>query len=144
MIMDTWQYWCIVTLLLFILEIFTSGFGVFCFAIGCIGGAIASGLSFGLNVQILVFCIMSMISFVTIRPVLLKYFSRKTDCLTNTDALIGRSASVVEMIDNKRGKGRVKIDGDIWKAISLDDSIIEVNEKVVIIQIDSIVLIVKK
>ena len=58
--------------------------------------------------------------------------------------MIGRSAIVVEMIDNKRGKGRVKIDGDIWKAISLDDSIIEVNEKVVIIQIDSIVLIVKK
>ena len=144
MIIEVWQFWCIVALLLFVLEIFTSGFGVFCFAVGCIGGAITSGLNFGLNVQIFVFCITSMISFVTIRPVLLKYFSRKTVCLTNTDALIGRTAIVVEIIDNKKNKGRVKIDGDIWKAISFDDSIIEVNEKVVIIQIDSIVLTVKK
>ena len=58
--------------------------------------------------------------------------------------MIGRTAIVVEIIDNKKNKGRVKIDGDIWKAISFDDSILEVNEKVVIIQIDSIVLTVKK
>lgn len=142
MIMEIWQIWCIAALLLFIVEIFTTGFGVLCIALGCVGSAIASTAGLGINGQIAAFCITGGVSFITIRPVLLKCFCKSVS--TNTEALIGRPAIVTEEINNANNAGRIKVDGDSWKAISRDGTIIPVNEKVIIIQINSTVLTVKK
>ena len=62
---------------------------------------------------------------------------------TNMNNLIGRRAVVTEKIE-RDGYGRVKIDGDDWKARLDDDGEVEVGEKVTIISNESIILIVKK
>ena len=49
-----------------------------------------------------------------------------------------------ERIDAGQHTGRVAIDGDDWKAVSEDGSVIEKGTPVVIVKMDSIIVTVKK
>lgn len=51
--METWHIWIIIALLLFIIEIFTSGFAIFCISVGAIAAAIASELDMELKGQLI-------------------------------------------------------------------------------------------
>ena len=145
MIMEIWHIWIIIALLFFILEIFTSGFAVICISIGALAAAAVAGMNIGIKGQLLWFSIATVISFVTVRPVMLKYFHRKSGQVpTNTEALIGRVAIVCETIDSSKNSGAVKIDGDIWRAESEKGKIIGIGEKTTVMRIDSTVLTVKK
>ena len=61
----------------------------------------------------------------------------------NGDALIGQIVEVVEDIDNTNNKGRVKIGGESWKAVSSNGDKIIKGTKVEIINRESITLFVK-
>jgi membrane protein implicated in regulation of membrane protease activity len=63
---------------------------------------------------------------------------------TNAEALIGRKGIVSERIDATQHTGRVAIDGDDWKAVSDDGSVIEKGTEVEILKLDSIILTVKQ
>ena len=76
------------------------------------------------------------------RP-LLKKLSAKDEIATNADALIGRTAKVTECIE-VGGTGRVALDGDIWQAVSDEQTDIVEGEKVEIISRESIILTVKR
>ena len=79
-----------------------------------------------------------------LRPVAIRWLDRKSkDVKTNADALIGRKAVVSERIDAEQHSGRVAVDGDDWKAVSADGSVIEKGATVEIIQRDSIILTVR-
>lgn len=143
--METWHIWIIIALLLFIIEIFTSGFAVFCISVGAIAAAIASELDMELKGQLICFSIATLASFVAGRPLMIKYFQKKSKQVqTNTNALIGRTAIVTETIDVGHNSGRVKIDGDVWRAIASEGEIIEIGEKVAVEQVNSTILTVKK
>lgn len=142
--MEPWHIWVIAALLLFIMEIFTPGFAVACLAIGATGSAVASAFGCTLKIQILVFAIVTLISFISVRPLVIKFFhSKEKSVATNTDALIGRTAIVSEGIDPLTG-GRVKIDGDDWKAVSADGGKIEAGTPVRILRLDSVIVTVEK
>ncbi len=143
--MEVWHIWVIVALLFFILEIFTSGFAVACFSFGAIAAAIASALNAPLLWQLILFAVVSIIALVTVRPLIVKLFYKKGDgAATNGDAIIGREARVSEEINPETGRGRVAIDGDDWKAVSEDGTVIEKGAKVVVAGRDSIIITVKK
>lgn len=142
--MEAWHIWIIAALLLFIVEIFTSGFAIVCLSIGALCGALASVFSEDFKIQLLCFAIGTLIAFMAVRPLLLKCFrKKKNDTPTNAEGLIGKTVTVCESIDTNDG-GRVQIDGDNWKAVSEDGMPIEKGEKAVVTKIDSIVLTVKK
>ena len=143
--MEVWHIWVIVALIFVIVEMFTTGFAVMCISVGCLFGAGASLLDWDIKWQILAFAIGTALAFVTIRPLVYKFFYKKDDEVkTNAEALIGRKAIVSERIDGELHPGRVKVDGDDWKAISLDAEPIEVGEAVEITAINSIIVTVKK
>jgi membrane protein implicated in regulation of membrane protease activity len=71
-------------------------------------------------------------------------YKTSNDVKTNAEALIGRRAIATERIEGELHPGRVKVDGDDWKAISLDNETIEVGDAVEITAIDSIIVTVKK
>ena len=144
--MEIWHYWVIAALLFFIIEIFTSGFAIACLSVGCLFGAVASAFELSLAWQIGLFALGSFLAFIFIRPFVLKLMNKKTNknnVTTNMDNLIGRKAIVTEKIESD-GYGRVKIDGDDWKARLEDKGEAEVGEKVTIISNESIILTVKK
>ena len=142
--MEIYQYWLVVAIILVIVEICTAGFGSICFAIGAGFAALVAGLGGSFVWQIVVFAVVSLLTFMFLRPVAIRWLDRKSkDVKTNADALIGRKAVVSERIDAEQHSGRVAVDGDDWKAVSADGSVIEKGATVEIIQRDSIILTVK-
>ena len=143
--MEGWHIWVIIALIFVIVEMFTTGFAVMCISIGAIFGAIASALDWELKWQLLVFAIGTALAFMTVRPLVYKFFYKKSnEVKTNAEALIGRKAIVSERIEGELHPGRVKVDGDDWKAISLEAEPIEVGDVVEITAINSIIVTVKK
>lgn len=142
---ELWHIWLIIALILFIMEIFIPSFVLFNFGIGAVVGSLAAGLNLSLEWQIVLFSVATLMSFFLIRPVMKKYAYKRSDGFkTNLDAMIGRQAKVTEEIDNENNRGRVSLDGDIWQARSLNNEIIPTGTTVEIVQLKSIVLIVKK
>ena len=142
--MEPWQIWIIVALGFFIIEIFTPSFAVACLSIGAVGGAVGTALGCELKFQILIFAIVTLLAFVLVRPVMLKLFYNKSNEVpTNVDALIGRQAVVSEEIKPVVG-GRVKVDGDDWKAVTADGKAVEAGKIVRILKLDSVILTVEE
>ena len=140
-----WHLWIIGTILFAIIEIFTPGFLAGSIAVGALLAAIGAVFDAPLALQIILFCTGVLGSFFLIRPFMLRYAHRhEREIRTNGDALLGRTARVSVTIDNRKGEGRVVIDGDDWKAVSEHGTIIPAGEAVKIIRIDSIVLTVEE
>lgn len=144
--MDTWHIWVILALILVIVEIFTSGFVVICFAVGAAAAAVASCLSSGIQGQILWFSVATFLAFIAVRPLLLRSFNKgKSGRKSGIEALEGREAIVTERISYMENSGRVAIDGDDWKAVADDkNEIIEKGQKVFVTGVDSVILKVRK
>jgi membrane protein implicated in regulation of membrane protease activity len=143
--MDAYQIWLIVAIVLVILEIMTAGFGVICFAIGAAFSALIAGLGGNITWQVVVFAVVSLLTFIFLRPVVMRFLDKKSkDVKTNADAIIGRKGVVSERIDAEQHTGRVAVDGDDWKAVSEDGSVIEKGVSVEIVKLDSIILTVKQ
>jgi len=139
--MELWQIWVIASLLLVILEIFTTGFVVICFAFGGLVAAIPAACGAGIVWQVMVFAVATAASFFFVRPLMMKLFFRKEETATNVDAIIGRTAVVTEAI-SPDAPGRVKVDGDDWKAEASES--IAVGEKVKIVSRDGIIVTVTR
>ena len=143
--MEVYYIWLIVAILLVIFEICSATFGAICFALGAGFSALAAGLGANITWQIVIFAVVSMLTFIFLRPIVIRFLDKKSkDMKTNADALVGRKAIVSERIDAAQHTGRVAIDGDDWKAVSEDGSVIEKGTEVEIVKLDSIILTVKQ
>ena len=142
--MEVYQIWLIAASVLVILEVATAGFGVICFAIGAGFAALVAGLGANPTWQIVIFAVVSLLTFIFLRPVVMRFLDKKSkDVKTNADALVGRKGIVSERIDAAQHTGRVAIDGDDWKAVSENGEIIDEGSSVEIIKLDSIIVTVK-
>ncbi len=55
---------------------------------------------------------------------------------TNSELDVGKNATVIEEINNSEGKGRVKLNGVDWSAVSADDNgVIAVGTVVTVVQV---------
>ena len=143
--MDAWHWWVIIALIFVVVEMFTTGFAVMCISFGCLFGAAVSLFELDVKWQLLAFAVGTVLAFLTVRPLVYKFFYKKgQEVKTNAEALVGRRAIVTERVGDEMHPGRVKVDGDDWKAISLDTEPIEVGETVEIMAINSIIVTVKK
>lgn len=142
--MEIWHIWILAALLLFIIEMFTTGFAVLCLAVGCVGGAIAAACDMSLEWQLVIFALVSLVALAAVRPVLKRSFYRNGEKVpTNVNAMVGRRGIVCNTIDST-DSGRVVIDGVDWKARSVEDEPIVEGTHVEIVAVDSVILIVKK
>jgi membrane protein implicated in regulation of membrane protease activity len=96
------------------------------------------GASF--QVELVVFCAVSLASILLIRPLFKKYVA-KQKIETNVDSLIGTKAIVIEDI-KVNDMGKVKTEGEVWLAVSKED--IAKGETVIIEAVDGTKLVVKK
>lgn len=139
-----WHIWIIIAVLLFIVEIFTTGFLTAVLALGCIAAGIASYFDYGIKIQFLTFSIATLIGFFGIRPFMIKFAHRKSGKIkTNMEALVGKVGKVTEIIDPNKNQGRVMVEGDDWKAETENDEIIDIGERVEVLRVNSTILIVK-
>ena len=139
---NLWQLWTLVGILCLILELTSGDFFIMCFSIGAFVTAIVAAFVPSFTVQVIVFAVASLLCLLFVRPLALKYFHRKDpDRPSNADAMVGRRGVVTEKIE-AGGYGRVKIDGDSWKAQSSISSDINKGTRVEVAAIDSVIITV--
>lgn len=141
---NLWLLWTIIMFICLILELSSGDFYVTCFAIGALISIPMAVAGSPFWVQVVVWAMCSVLSILLIRPRLVKIIRKGgDDRKSNTDALAGRIGEVTETIV-KGGYGRVKLDGDDWKAKAPDAlSDLSVSEKVKVIRHESVILTVE-
>ena len=125
------------------IEAYTLGLTTIWFAIGALAAWLVHLTGLGIEIQIIVFLMVSILCLLLTRPIAaekLKVGITKT----NADRLIGEIVKVKSTINNINNEGTVKARGQIWSARSVDDSIIEEDEMVVVKEIIGVKLIVKR
>jgi membrane protein implicated in regulation of membrane protease activity len=134
--MDAWIVWLIVAVALAVGEVLTVSFYLFPFALGATAAAIVDLAGGGSTPQALAFVVVTALSLGIVRPIARRHIRTPPALRTGTAALVGRTAMVLETIDNDRNRGAVRIDGEVWTARALDeDDVIEQGRRVTVIDI---------
>lgn len=136
-------FWTILIIGFVIVEASTVQLVCIWFAGGALASLICTLLGFGIWVQIITFVLVSAILLMATRP-LVKKLKTKTDLKTNTEALIGQKAVVMEDISNITSTGAVKFHDVTWSARSRDESDIKKGTTVVVEEIKGVKLIVSE
>lgn len=130
--------WILIALICGAIEIFTMGFWFLWFALAALLVAVGVQMNWlgPLQVQLLVFALVSIIFVIFTRPLVLKLF-KTNDTISNVDALIGQHGIATTNI-SALDYGQVKVNGEIWTAISKSD--IEANTRILVTGIDGVKL----
>lgn len=137
-----WKFWLIVAGICFVIESFTIGFLVFWFGIGALAALVASLFISNIWIQSLIFIIVSSLLLIFTKPLVKKFVKEKDVIPTNVYSIIGKEGIVVENIDTINGVGKVKVNGELWSATSLEN--IEKGTKVKVLKVNGVKLEVEK
>jgi membrane protein implicated in regulation of membrane protease activity len=145
-LMEIWLIWLLVGIIFLIVEIFTPGFFIACLGLAAMVVSVFLLFIPGMMFiwQIVIFLIISIIIFITIRPFALKHLYKRSDQQnTNADGLIGKKGKIISKVDSAN-PGYMKIYGDEFMAISESGETLEVGDDVEIVRIEGNKVIVKK
>jgi membrane protein implicated in regulation of membrane protease activity len=133
--MPAWVAWAVAAAILAAGEAATAGLVLGPIALAAAAAAIVAAAGAGIVIQIVAFMIASVAGIAVLRPIALRHMKTPPHLRTNTAALVGSRATVVERVDGNGG--RVKIGGEVWSARSYDeDRIIEAGARVEVLKID--------
>lgn len=135
--------WTIVLIAALIVEGATFALVAIWFAAGALGALIAAGFGAPFIVQLIIFTVLAAVMLIFTRPLLKKLFPNKF-IPTNSELEVGKTAVVIEAVDNATGKGRVKLGGVNWAAVSENGEDIPVDEIVVVKEIRSAKVVVAR
>lgn len=141
---NLWLMWILVGIFFLILELTSGDFFFMSFALGAVAATLVALCGTGLVPQLLAWIVISIAFLLFVRPFALKYLHRNDKHIaTNIDALIGREGKVEEAIAPGES-GYVAVDDDVWKAVSRETDVIEVGEKVKIVDRKSLIVTVER
>ena len=103
--MDEWVIWLIAAVALAVGEILNLSFFLFPFAIGAFAAAAVSLAGAGTPAAFAAFAVLTAVSFAVVRPIAKRHLRTPAQLRTGTAALVGRTAVVLEPIDNDAGRG---------------------------------------
>lgn len=139
--MVLWEFIVICGIAFVILELFVPSMFFLNFALAAFLTAIASLYTTKMLTLVLIFFVLSFLSFAFLRPLLLKRNSKEIETGVN-DKYIGKKAKVIE--DVTKDNGAISIYDERWNARTEDDSVIPAGSEVEIIKNDSLIMYVKK
>ena len=112
--------------------------------IGSFFAFIASILGASIEIQIAVFAITTTLMIIFMKPLVQKLFKNKDNTKMNNNSMIGKKGIVIKEIKPLNETGQVKVAGELWSAITLDNQNIEINEVVTITKVEGVKLVVTK
>lgn len=135
--------WLIALIVLIVIELATMGLTTIWFALGALVAAITAALHAPVVLQVVLFLVISIVSFIFTRPLAVKYFNRDR-VRTNVESLIGRQGVVISEINNVEGIGQIQVGGQEWSARTRMDSMtVPVGTVVVVYAVNGVKLIVE-
>ncbi len=135
-----WQAWLIASLLLAGAEATTLDLTLLMMAVGALAGSGAAAVGFNVVVQALAAAIVAVSLLAFVRPNMVKRLHRGPTIRTGPAALIGSNGTVLERVTETTG--RIKLNGEVWTARSLDDADIEPGSRVSVAKIDGATAVV--
>lgn len=140
-----WIIWLIAAVIFFIGEVMTDGFCLLWFSIASLVALFFTLFTDNIFIQFGIFLVLSIILLFSTRKLTQNFLNNRKKVESNVNALIGQKARIIEKIDQIEGAGKVKINGEVWKAILANPSdTFELGETVVIKDIDGVKLIIEK
>ena len=139
--MPLWELLCVIGVGFVILEIFTPSMFFLNFALASFITALASVYIANKFALVLIFFVLSFLSFAFLRPIIMKKNTKETKTGIE-DKYIGRVAKVVEEVSEY--KGVISIYDERWEARSEDKSVIPAGDEVKIIRNESLIMYVTK
>jgi membrane protein implicated in regulation of membrane protease activity len=133
--MLSWIVWLIVAVVLGVAELLTMTFAFGLIAAAAVVAAVVGAFHINLAIQLAAFVVAAGAGLGFIRPIAIRHLKQPPALRTGVAALIGRSAIVLEEVNEH--SGRVRIDGEEWSSRPyLDESlVIPVGTKVDVMQI---------
>ncbi|MBE5812914.1 MAG: NfeD family protein [Clostridiales bacterium] len=140
-----WIIWLIAAVVFFIGEVLTEGFCLLWFSVASLVALFFTLFTDNIFIQFGIFLVLSIILLFSTRKLTENFLNSRKKVESNVNALIGQKARIIEEIDQIEGFGKVKINGEVWKAILANPSdTFKVGETVVIKDIDGVKLIITK
>ena len=133
--MESWIVWLIVAAVLGVAELLTMTFAFGLIAVAAVVAAAVGAFHLDLGVQLAAFVVAAGAGLGIVRPIAIRHLKQAPALRTGTAALVGRSAIVLEEVNEH--SGRVRIEGEEWSSRPyLDESlVIPVGTKVDVMQI---------
>lgn len=116
-----WQIWLVIAGVCLIVEIMTVGFLIFWLSIGALLAMIVSFFTNNLIIQMAVFVISSTILIFATKPFVKKFAHNNNNAKTNVYSNIGKVGVVTQDIDSIQAIGQIKVDGEVWSAVGVND-----------------------
>ena len=139
--MLAWHFLCVIGIAFVILEIFTPSMFFLNFALAAFITAGISLITLNKFALVLAFFLLSFLSFVFLRPILLRRNSKDTE--TGMEGkYIGKTAKVTEEVTAERGV--ITIYGERWDARTENGEVIPAGTEVKILRNDSLIMFVAK
>ena len=137
-----WLWWTAGALVLGIIEIASLDLVFFMLALAALAAALAAGLGGGVTVQVLTFVAIASLLLAVLRPVALRKLRPAGEGeRTNADALVGRTAMVLQDVTDR--SGLVKLTGEQWTARTAPGSVLPVDTTVNVIRIEGATAVVE-
>ena len=137
-----WHVWLIIAGLFFIGEAITVGFLVFWLGVGALFAMITSFFTSNIIIQTSVFVVSSIVLIFATKPLVKKFLDVKPT-KTNVFAIVGKKALVIKEIDPIHSTGQIKINGEVWSAITDSNEIIPEGSEVEILEIKGVKALVQ-
>lgn len=135
-----WALWLTLFLAFAVIEMLTLDLFFIMLGAGVLAGLVTELAGGEFWLQIVAFCVVSLLMVAFIRPVALAHLKKgPADQRSNIDRLIGETAVVLEPVT--ANGGRVKIGGDVWSARSAAGTIAP-GEGVIVAAIDGATAVV--
>lgn len=120
----------------------TVGFFVFWFAIGALLAMLTSLFTSNLIIQASVFVLSSTILIFVTKPFVQKFVNNKDEIKTNVYSTVGKTGIVIKDIHSMQSLGQVKVAGETWSALGLNNMDIPEGTEVEIKEIKGVKVIV--
>lgn len=139
-----WLFWLLLAVLLLVVEAVTVMLISVWFAVGALGAMLAAVLNASTVVQVLVFVLLSVLTFAVgwhFRDRIFIGPRRRTP--TNADRIIGQPAEVIVALDPIEGTGLIRVRGQTWSAETVDASALPEGSQVLVVAIRGVKAIVE-
>jgi membrane protein implicated in regulation of membrane protease activity len=138
---DFWVWWLIAAGGFSIALVLTAMPELGMLAAGALAGALTAGVTDNVVLQVVVFAVASTALILAVRPLARRSRVQPPGLRSGSDALMGRSALVLERVDAT--SGRIKLAGEVWSARALGDGdSYEPGSQVSVVEIDGATAVV--
>lgn len=138
-----WILWVVFAAVCVVAEIFTAGFFILWFGVGAAGAGVLAGVGLSIPWQWGAFVIISALCLILSRQFADRITKGRGEKV-GPDRLLDKLGIVIEAIDPDTGKGKVRVENEEWRAVSVDGEGVNVGSRVQIIKIEGSHLIVER